>query len=147
MTRANPECRMDQHNSRIGGLGEVALRVNDLARMTDFYAERIGLEVIKRFPHAVFFKIAEGFHGHTQVLALFDRKGDEPELEVGQSTTTLDHFAFAIAAADYEAEKARLESAGLEVTTAYHEWVGWRSLYVQDPEGNEVELVCKCDDV
>ena len=31
---------------------------------------------------------------------------------------------------------------GLVVTTAEHGWVHWRSLYVDDPEGNAVELVC-----
>ena len=30
----------------------------------------------------------------------------------------------------------------LGVTTADHEWTQWRSLYVNDPEGNVVEWVC-----
>jgi RNA polymerase sigma-70 factor, ECF subfamily len=34
------------------------------------------------------------------------------------------------------------EELGLEVETAEHPWVHWRSLYVTDPEGNQVELVC-----
>jgi catechol 2,3-dioxygenase len=49
---------------------------------------------------------------------------------------------FEISLADYEKEKARLESLDLTVTTAKHDWVHWRSLYVADPEGNEVEWVC-----
>ena len=49
---------------------------------------------------------------------------------------------FTIALSDYEAEKRRLEELGLSVTTATHEWVHWRSLYLEDPDGNEVELVC-----
>jgi catechol 2,3-dioxygenase len=43
--------------------------------------------------------------------------------------------------ADFEAERKRLEAAGLAVK-AEHAWVRWRSLYVNDPEGNTVELVC-----
>ena len=39
-------------------------------------------------------------------------------------------------------EKARLESLNLTVSTAEHAWVHWRSLYVTDPEGNDVEWVC-----
>ena len=35
-----------------------------------------------------------------------------------------------------------LEDLGCEVRTAYHKWVKWRSLYVTDPEGNNVEMVC-----
>jgi hypothetical protein len=32
--------------------------------------------------------------------------------------------------------------AGNQVETAEYAWVLWRSLYVTDPEGNQVELVC-----
>jgi catechol-2,3-dioxygenase len=34
----------------IRGLGEIALRVEDLGRMQRFYEETIGLELSKRFP-------------------------------------------------------------------------------------------------
>ena len=30
----------------------------------------------------------------------------------------------------------------MRVETAEHGWVHWRSLYLKDPEGNEVEFVC-----
>lgn len=42
---------------------------------------------------------------------------------------------------DFENELKRLTALGLEVETAEHAWVHWRSLYVTDPEGNQVELV------
>jgi hypothetical protein len=45
--------------------------------MQKFYAEVIGLPLMKRFQNAAFFKIADGPGGHTQVLALFDRS-DRP---------------------------------------------------------------------
>ena len=118
-------------------LGEIALRVGDLDAMQRFYREVIGLELMKRFEHAAFFKLADGHAGHTRILALFDRKA-----ELDPAKTTLDHIAFNIDHADYEAEKVRLEALGLAVRTAYHDWVQWRSLYVDDPEGNTVELVC-----
>jgi catechol-2,3-dioxygenase len=57
----------------VRGLGEIALRVNDLATMQHFYEQIIGLPLMTRFPNSAFFKIAEGYGGHTQVLALFDR--------------------------------------------------------------------------
>ncbi len=126
----------------IRGLGEIALRVSDLDVMTAFYQDVIGLELMRHFENASFFKIAEGFGGHTQVLALFDRSAQPGYSGIDGRHSTVDHIAFEIALADLPREKQRLEAAGLKVTTADHFWTRWRSLYVNDPEGNEVEFVC-----
>jgi catechol-2,3-dioxygenase len=126
----------------IRGLGEIALRVQDLGAMRAFYEQVVGLEFMRAFPHIVFFRIAEGVAGHTQILALFDRSAETGYQGLSPERTTLDHLAFAITVQDFAAERARLEGLGLEITTAEHAWVQWRSLYVDDPEGNRVELVC-----
>ena len=123
--------------TKIRGLGEIALRVADLAAMRRFYEDVLGLEVLGVFEKIVFFRIAAGHGGHTQVLALFDREG-----VVRPQTTTLDHLAFTIDLEDFETERARPQTLGLKVELATHAWVHWRSLYVRDPEGNNVELVC-----
>src|SRR5262249_38123865 len=103
----------------VRALGEIALRVNDLEGMARVCGPTVGLEPMRRFPNAAFFRIAEGFEGHTQILALFDRsQRDENAPEA--TRTSLDHFAFAISLDDYFREKARLEGLGLEVTTAAH---------------------------
>jgi len=117
-------------------LGEIALRVANLDAMQKFYAEVIGLPLLKRFDHAAFFKIAEGYGGHTQVLALFDRTAEPGYAGLNQSTTTVDHLAFEIDRADYKSELARLKELRLPVEIAAHAWVRWRSIYVRDPEGN-----------
>ena len=117
-------------------LGEIALRVNDLPRMKGFYREVIGLEILGESATAVFFKVAPGYGGHTQVFVLFARK-----VEVSAERSTVDHVAFTIALEDYEPERTRLAGLGMSVEVAHHDWVKWRSLYVHDPEGNEVELV------
>ena len=123
-------------------LGEIALRVVNLEKMQQFYEEVIGLELMKRFPHAAFFKIAEGLAGHTQILALFDRKAEPDYAGLDSAKTTVDHIAFAIALEDFENEKVRLEELGMVVRTSTHAWVHWRSLYLSDPEENLVEFVC-----
>ena len=130
------------NQGKVKGLGEIALRVDDLDAMQRFYQNVIGLELIRRFPKSAFFKVADGYAGHTQIIALFDRSGQDGYQGLSAAHTTVDHFAFTIALEDYETEKARLEALGLPVSVATHEWVHWRSLYVQDPEGNRVEFVC-----
>ena len=121
-------------------LGEIALSVADLDASQAFYADKIGLELMRRFETSAFFKIADGYAGHTQILALFDRSAvlEKPE----QKRTTLDHIAFTIALEDFESEQQRLETAGVPTRTTTHAWVQWRSLYVYDPDGNTIELVC-----
>lgn len=79
----------------VRALGEVALRVRDLDRSQAFYLNVIGLELMDRSEHAVFFRIAKGYAGHTAVLALFRR-----ETRPDQAQTTLDHLAFTIALSD-----------------------------------------------
>ena len=126
----------------IKGLGEIALRVNNLDAMQWFYQDVIGLELIERSENAVFFRIAQGYGGHTQVLVLFDRSEQPGYAGLNPTTTTVDHIAFEIDLADFESEKQRLEQLGVAVSTAEHAWVHWRSIYVTDPEGHSVELVC-----
>lgn len=138
-------------NRAIGGLAEIALRVNDLGGMIKFYRDVVRLELMRRTERFAFFRIADGFAGHTQVLALFDRSqnttpdgnpSDHPHLPPESARSTVDHLAFGIAKEDFESEHSRLVNLGLEVSLAYHDWVQWRSLYIVDPDGNTVELVC-----
>ena len=63
---------MNKSDRRVKGLGEVSIRVRDLDAMHKFYEEVVGLEVLRRDESFVFFKVAEGYGGHTQNLALFD---------------------------------------------------------------------------
>lgn len=128
------------HNKKIGMLGEIALSVANLDASQAFYTDIIGLELMRRFEASAFFKIADGYAGHTQILALFDRTAslDQPE----QRRTTLDHIGLTIALEDFESEQERLEAAGVSTWTTTHPWVQWRSLYVNDPDGNTIELVC-----
>jgi catechol 2,3-dioxygenase len=126
----------------VRGLGEIALRVKNLDAMQKFYEEVLGLPLMTRVPNCAFFKIADGYGGHTQVLALFDRSNSPGYRGTDAASSTIDHIAFEILLSDFENELKRLRALGLEVETAEHAWVHWRSLYVTDPEGNQVELVC-----
>ncbi len=54
-------------------LGELGLRVNDLAAMTAFYRDVVGLAVFDTGAFYVFFRVADAMAGHPQLLVLFDR--------------------------------------------------------------------------
>ena len=128
-------------------LGEIVLRTSNIHAMSDFYADVVGLEPINTGEQYRFFKVGDGFAGHTQVIALFDasippNQGDHAFADPDVAHTTLHHFAFAIDVNNYDAEKTRLESLGYQVGTSVHHWVKWRSLYINDPDGNTVEWVC-----
>ncbi len=137
---------MSEPNRRIKGLGEASIRVRDLDAMQEFYETVVGLEVLRRDNEYVFFKIAEGYGGHTENLALFAAaettflRDKSPDLSPANST--LHHIALNIDLEDYEAEKLRLEGLGLEVEAVDHPWIQVRSLYFPDPEGNLLEFVC-----
>ncbi len=137
---------MNSPTGRIKGLGEVSIRVRDLDTMQQFYAEVIGLEVLRREESYVFFKIAEGYGGHTQNLALFDAGNlgfiETKAPQVEPDTTTLHHIALNVAREDFETERKRLDDLGLRVEAVDHPWLHVRSLYFSDPEGNLLEFVC-----
>ena len=137
---------MNKSDRRVKGLGEVSICVRDLDAMHKFYEEVVGLEVLGRDESFVFFKVAEGYGGHTQNLALFEVSNtmflDNKAEQLNPQETTLHHIALNIALEDYESEKMRLEGLGLKVNATEHEWLHVRSLYFPDPEGNTLEFVC-----
>jgi len=134
------------HPRRVKGLGEVSIWVKDLDSMYRFYEEVVGLEVLRRDESFVFFKVAAGYGGHTQNLALFEASNimflDNKSVRLNSQETTLHHIALNIALEDFESEKMRLEGLGLKVNATVHEWLHVRSLYFPDPEGNTLEFVC-----
>uniref|UniRef100_UPI00263990B5 hypothetical protein n=1 Tax=uncultured Kiloniella sp. TaxID=1133091 RepID=UPI00263990B5 len=64
---------MKERGFKVRALGEIAIRCRDKAAMMNFNGKVIGLEHLSGDvdDRVTFFKIAEGFGGHTSVLALF----------------------------------------------------------------------------
>ena len=127
---------MNKSSRRVKGLGEVSIQVKDLDTMQKFYEEVVGLEVLRRDEDFVFFKVAEGYGGHTQNLALFEASNT-----LNPQESTLHHIALNVALEDFESENMRLEGLGLKIHATVHEWLHVRSLYFYDPEGNHLEFV------
>ncbi len=130
------------------GVGEVVVRVADLARSIAFYRDMLGFPLIRVIDDAIaFLRVADGVEGHTQIIGLFSRdwpsnregktwEGAHPEL------STLHHFAVEISLSAYEGVLAYLAENALRPNTQVHPWIGWRSIYVSDPDDNTVEFVC-----
>jgi catechol 2,3-dioxygenase len=128
-------------------IAEVGLSVKDLSRSVAFYQEVLGLETVRAYPTIVFLKAGEldsplGRGGHPQLLVLFDR-----QVQIDIALTTLDHIAFEIPLEQFQAERERLQQLGLEVSERiWHgefAWLGARSLFLDDPDGNKVELIAR----
>ena len=136
---------MNKSNKPIRGLGEVSIRVRDLDAMQKFYEEVVGLEVLAREENYVFFRIADGYGGHSQNLALFDMNDlgflENKVSELSPERSSLHHIALNISLEDFESERKRLEGLGIKVLATVHEWIHVRSLYFPDPEWNLLELV------
>ena len=130
------------------GIGEVVVRVADLDRSIAFYRDVLGFELIRVLHDVIaFMRVADGVKGHTQIIGLFSR--DWPANRKGKTwdgceprLSTLHHFAIEIAFADYGRTLTYLTERGLSPDTAIHEWIGWRSIYIADPDDNTLEFVC-----
>ena len=128
-------------------IAEVGLSVTDLPRAVTFYQGILGLEIVRAYPTIVFLKVGEldsplGRGGHPQLLVLFDR-----QVQLDIALTTLDHVAFEIPLEQFQAERERLQQLGLEVSERIwrgeYAWLGARSLFIDDPDGNNVELIAR----
>jgi catechol 2,3-dioxygenase len=130
------------------GIGELALRVADLQRSIAFYCEVLGFELVRVLPNSIaFIRVADGVEGHTQVIGLFgkDRQASgDGETRDGWNPrlSTLHHFAIEISLSEYENVLRHLAAHKLDPHTMVHDWIGWRSIYVSDPDNNTVEFVC-----
>lgn len=143
---------MENRPFQVRAIGEIAIRCIDYGAMVAFYRDVIGLTLMNepdKSPIA-FFRIAEGFEGHTAVLALFrhevagaGRAHGSPQPPATGSASSLHHLALSLSWDDQDAVVAWYDHLGLAYDVAYFDWVGWRGIFTRDPDGNTVELVAK----
>lgn len=140
---------------QVRALGEIAIRCRDIAAMERFYRDIIGLSVLSggHREGIVFFTLGESFGGHSAVLALFahdaTQRAMHPEdagAPVTGARSSLHHLALALPASEQAAAEAWFRTQGIACHIEHFDWIGWRGLFVQDPEGNTVELVAKVKD-
>jgi len=134
----------------IRALGEIAIRCADLDRMFRFYRDIVGLDILSEPGETgiAFFRIGPSYGGHTAVLALFRNDAGRPDLhpsspdapETGAGSS-LHHLALTVDHRDQDALKNFLDGHNIPHKTQTFDWIGWRGVFITDPEGNTVEFV------
>jgi catechol-2,3-dioxygenase len=124
--------------TKIKGLAEIVLHVHNMTAALKFYQEVLGLEVIGR-PGPVFLRAGDPAISVPQMVVLVPLPADVADFTTPR---TLHHLALELAPEDFEAEEQRLQALGYELRYGQHPVIPSRTMYVTDPEGNEVEFIC-----
>jgi catechol-2,3-dioxygenase len=109
----------------IDGFCELTLEAHDMARLEAFYTGTFGFEVLAREDDRIWLAV-----GRTARLGIWS----PGEKEFGDQGGRHVHFAFAAQPGTLEELARRVDAEPVE-----HEG-GDRSVYVEDPEGNVVEV-------
>ncbi len=116
---------------RTDGICEMTLEARDMALLERFYVHAFGLRVLAREEDRVW--LAAGERTRLGLWAPGPKEfGDEGGRHV--------HYAFSAAPGRLDALRERLEGHGASVRGPVEHPGGDRSIYVEDPEGNIVEV-------
>lgn len=127
------------------GLAEIVLWTHDMDRSLAFYRDLFGLRVISPpdFP-VKFLSAGEGPGGVPEMIVLMAHPEEGGTFPAGKPQRVLHHLAFAVAPQRYEALEQRCREEGLQPRGGVHPVLeGVRTFYVDDPEGNEVEIIAR----
>ena len=129
---------------KVHSLGHVVLKVTDLKRSEAFYGGLLGMPVCARLDgktmNMTFFSL-----GNHHDLAICEVSGEDAP--AGARAAGLHHVAFQIGTSldELKEAKAYLDASGIESHPVDHEVS--KSLYINDPDGNMVELYVDVSDV
>lgn len=127
---------------QITGIDHLVLRAHDQQKLVDFYTGVLGLTVEKRQDTIGLVQLRAGSSliDIVSVDGVLGRMGGAGPAAEGRN---LDHFCLNVAGFDLEAVKAHLTAHGVEVGAEglrYGSGGEGLSVYLQDPEGNGLEL-------
>ena len=120
-------------------LGHVVLYVRDLERSAAFYGDLLGWE--RAFPAVPGAPVAAFTSGRTHHELLLIEVGPGAASQPSGRRVGLYHFGLKVGDTDEELREAlaRLQEAGTTIVGASDHTVT-HSLYILDPDGNEIEL-------
>lgn len=126
----------------IRGVAEIVLWVHDMAASLAFYRDLLGLTVISppERTNPRFLQAGPGQAGIPQMIVLVQLPASAGPFT---SPRTLHHLALEIDPDAFDAEQTRLSQRGFTVRTGQHPVIPSRTMYIDDPDGNEVELICR----
>ena len=129
---------------RIRGLAEVLLFVRDMERSLAFYRDLLGLTVIspEGLP-AVFLRAGEERDGLPQQIVLVPRLPNARPAATTKEERDLHHTGLEVAADEYAAERERIVQRGISIRGGQHPFLPVEAFYLDDPDGNEVEIVAR----
>jgi catechol-2,3-dioxygenase len=123
------------------GIAEIVLWTADQQQSLHFYRDLLGLEVISppTLPN-IFLKAGDGHAGIPQMIVLVPK----PETVKAQpSGYQLHHMAFELPAEEFDTQHQTLVAAGFTPRDGKHPVLASRTMYIDDPDGNEVEFICR----
>ena len=123
------------------GIAEIVLWTVDQLRALAFYRDLLGLEVISRPGMAnVFLKVGAGNAGIPQMIVLVPKP---EEIKARPSGYQLHHLALELPDDRFDQQRDTLVAAGYTPRGGTHPVLASRTMYVDDPDGNEVEFICR----
>jgi len=127
---------------QVEGIAEIVLWVRDMDVALNFYRELLGLELISPpgSPNK-FLKAADGELGVPDMIVLVPHP-EAIAFPREKQSRVLHHIAFRVDRDVYDALRERFEKQEVEVRSGVHPVLkGVRTFYVDDPDGNELELI------
>ncbi|KKM16195.1 hypothetical protein LCGC14_1688310 [marine sediment metagenome] len=127
----------------IRGLTEVVIWVHNMEESLHFYRDLLGLRVMSPpdFRGGVFLQAGQSHVGVPQQIVLVPLPQDAPAFPGERTQRPLHHIGIELAPEGFEAESDRLQSLGFEVRFGEHPFLALKGMYLDDPDGNEVELI------
>jgi catechol 2,3-dioxygenase-like lactoylglutathione lyase family enzyme len=130
------------HPVQIQGFDHIVLRIRDKAAMVAFYRDVLGCAVDRDRPELGLTHIRAGAD-LIDLVTLDGPLGRSGGEGPGAQGRNLDHFCLRVRPFDETALRAHLAAHGIAITDSgarYGADGEGQSLYIQDPEGNTVEL-------
>lgn len=132
-----------KHPRPVAGLAEIVLWVKDMQASLHFYRDLFGLDVISaaELPNK-FLQAGPGAEGVPEMIVLVPHPDPSAAFPREKPKRVLHHLAFRVAADAYDDLQRRFESEHIQVRGGVHPVLKHvRTFYVDDPDGNEVEVI------